>query len=50
MSILTVASGQSVYRGYEYSQSKKVLHMEQCGEGIIHAVVSGSGRVLGVSS
>lgn len=43
MSILTVASGQSVYRGYEYSQSKKVLHMEQCGEGVIHAVVSGSG-------
>ena len=44
MSILTVASGQSVYRGYEYSQSKKVLHMEQCGEGIIQAVVSGSGN------
>ena len=43
MSILTVASGQSVYRGYEYSQSKKVLHMEQCGEGVIQAVVSGSG-------
>ena len=44
MSILTVASGQSVYRGYEYSQSKKVLHMEQCGEGVIQAVVSGSGN------
>ena len=44
MSILTIASGQSVYRGYEYSQSKKVLHMEQCGEGIIHAVVSGKGN------
>lgn len=43
MSILTVASGQSVHRGYEYSQSKKVLHMEQCGEGVIQAVVSGSG-------
>ena len=44
MSILTVASGQSVYRGYEYSQSKKVLHMEHCGEGIIQAIVSGSGN------
>lgn len=44
MSILTVASGQSVYRGYEYSQSKKVLHMKQCGEGIIQAAVSGSGN------
>lgn len=44
VSILTVASGQSVYRGYEYSQSKKVLHMEHCGEGIIQAVVSGSGN------
>ena len=43
MSILTVASGQSVYRGYEYSRSKKVLHMEQCGEGVIQAVVSGNG-------
>lgn len=44
MSILTVASGQSVYCGYEYSQSKKVLHMEHCGEGIIQAIVSGSGN------
>ena len=42
MSILTVASGLSVYRGYEYSQSKKVLHMKQCGEDIIQAAVSGS--------
>lgn len=29
MSILTVASGQSVYRGDEYAQAKKVLRMEQ---------------------
>ena len=42
MSILTVASGQSVYRGYEYAQAKKVLHMEQLGDGIIGASVSGS--------
>lgn len=44
MSILTVASGQSVYRGYEYAQAKKVLHMEQAGEGVIQAVVTGNGR------
>lgn len=42
MSILTVASGQSVYRGYEYAQAKKVLRMEQVGEGVIKANVSGS--------
>lgn len=43
MSILTVASGQSVYRGYEYSQAKKVQRLEQVGEGIIRAVVKGNG-------
>ncbi len=42
MSILSVASGQSVYRGYEYAQAKKVLHMEQVGEGVIQGEVSGS--------
>lgn len=42
MSILTVASGQSVYRGYEYAQAKKVLCMEQVDEGVIKATVSGS--------
>ena len=43
MSILTVASGQSVYRGYEYSQAKKVQRLERVGEGIIRAVVKGNG-------
>lgn len=43
MSILSVASGQSVYRGYEYFQEKKVLQMEQIGEGVIRAVVAGNG-------
>ncbi len=42
MSILSVASGQSVYRGYEYAQAKKVLYMEQVGEGVIQGEVSGS--------
>ena len=43
MSILTVASGQPVYRGYEYYKAKKVQRMEQLGEGEISASVSGSG-------
>lgn len=43
MSIISVASGQSVYRGYEYAQAKKVLQMEQTAEGVLKAVVSGSG-------
>lgn len=43
MSIISVASGQSAYRGYEYSQAKKVLQMEQTTEGVIKAVVAGSG-------
>lgn len=28
MSILSLASGQSAYRGYDYFQNKKVLHVE----------------------
>lgn len=43
MSIISVASGQSVYRGYEYSLEKKVLQIEQTAEGVIKAVVAGSG-------
>ena len=42
MSIISVASGQSVYRGYEYAQEKKVLQMEQSAEGVIKATVAGS--------
>ena len=42
MSIISVASGQSVYRGYEYAQAKKVLQMEQSAEGVIKATVAGS--------
>lgn len=29
MSILTAVSGQSVYRGYEYYEAKKVQRMDQ---------------------
>lgn len=43
MSILSVASGQSAYRGYEYAQAKKVLCMEQFDDSTIKATVSGSG-------
>lgn len=44
MSILTVASGQSVYRGYEYASAKKVLNIEPLGDDVIKAVVLGNGR------
>ena len=43
MSMLTVASGQSVYRGYEYFLEKNVQGMEQAGEGLIRAIVAGNG-------
>ena len=42
MGILSVASGQSVYRGYEYFQAKKVLSTEEVEAGIFKASVSGS--------
>lgn len=42
MSVLSVASGQSAYRGYEYYKAQKVSSMEQAGEGVIKASVAGS--------
>lgn len=42
MSILTVASGQSVYRGYEYFKAQKVSRVKQLDEGVISAKVAGS--------
>ena len=42
MSILSLASGQSAYRGYEYFQNKKVLRVEPCGDTSYHGTVSGS--------
>lgn len=42
MSILTVASGQSVYRGYEYFKANKVLNLVQVEETVIYGEISGS--------
>ena len=44
MSIVTAASSQSAYRGYEYYKAKKVQNMAQIGEGEIGGFVSGSGN------
>ncbi|MBR5229918.1 MAG: SWIM zinc finger family protein [Firmicutes bacterium] len=42
MSVLSLASGQSVYRGYEYFKEQKVSQVEQVDEGIVSAKVAGS--------
>ena len=42
MSLFSVTSGQSVYRGYEYFQEKLVKQMEQ-GESMFKAIVAGNG-------
>ena len=42
MSILTAASAQSAYRGYEYFREKKVLLVDEIEDGIFHASVAGS--------
>lgn len=42
MSILSLASGQSAYRGYDYFQNKKVLHVEPWGDTSYHGTVAGS--------
>ena len=42
MSILSLASGQSAYRGYDYFQNNKVLSVEPCGDTSYHGTVSGS--------
>lgn len=50
MSILSVASGQSAYRGYEYFKANKVLHMEEAADGILSGTVSGSeGKIYDVT-
>ena len=46
MSILTVASGQSVYRGYQYAKAKKVLHLDPLGKDMIKASVAGNGSLM----
>ena len=42
MSVLSLASGQSAYRGYEYFKEQKVSHVEQVDEIIVSAKVAGS--------
>lgn len=42
MSILSLASGKSAYRGYDYYKNEKVLHVEQSGDTTYTGVVSGS--------
>ena len=44
MSVISLASGQSVYRGYEYFKAKKVIHLEKSDDGILIGKVSGSGN------
>ena len=42
MSILSLASAQTAYRGYDYFKDKKVLSIEQSGDTAFTGVVSGS--------
>lgn len=42
MGILNVASGKSLYRGYEYAKEKKVLSLDEIDDGIYQGIVSGS--------
>lgn len=43
MSILTLASASSAYRGYEYYTANKVLLFTKIGERQYRGIVSGSG-------
>ncbi|MEE3428852.1 MAG: SWIM zinc finger family protein [Ruminococcus sp.] len=44
MSLLTCASGKSVYRGYDYYSSNKVNVIEKVGDGQYKGFVDGSGN------
>ena len=44
MSVISLASGQSAYRGYEYFKAKKVIHLEEAGDGTLVGRVFGSGE------
>ncbi len=48
MSILTLASGASAFRGYDYYERKKVLQTEQIRETKYRGRVSGNGAVYDV--
>ena len=45
MSIRTIASGASAWRGYEYYTQKKVLSLSQTGENEYIGQVAGSGSI-----
>jgi uncharacterized Zn finger protein len=42
MSLLSLASGQSAYRGYEYFRDKKVIWLEQTSDTCYTGIVAGS--------
>jgi hypothetical protein len=42
MSLLSLASGQSAYRGYEYFRDKKVIQLEQISDTLYTGIVAGS--------
>lgn len=44
MRVISLASGQSAYRGYEYFKAKKVIFCEEADDGILVGQVSGSGE------
>lgn len=44
MGIIDLASGRSVYRGYEYFKAKKVIHSENIDDSVFVGKVSGSGE------
>ena len=44
MSLLSAASGQSRWRGYQYFTENKVLRTGPAGEGCFRALVAGSGE------
>lgn len=43
MGVISLASGQSAYRGYEYFKAGKVIHLETADDGVLVGRVSGSG-------
>ncbi len=44
MSLLTAASGKSVYRGYEYYCAEKVLYVQQINDDEIEGLVKGTAQ------
>ena len=44
MSLLTAASGKSVYRGYEYYCAAKVLYVQQINDDEIEGLVKGTAQ------